>query len=466
MIYSKVIMADTLTPVSVYQKISADSERAFLLESVEKGERQGRYSFIGVDPERSFNGSFQDLRSEFRKDQKAPLDLPPFTGGAVGYFNYEMIREFEEIQGLSPEFMSAHMDFYPTVLAFDHLRHRVIVMSHVSSTRVQEVTDKLLAPLPGSGLLNFLLTSDELESVLSHSREAGLRELQGYSDFTPEEFGDAVRRAKEYILAGDIFQVVLSQSFTRDYHGDPFNVYRILRYLNPSPYMFYLKQGPLCLAGASPEMLVQVQGSSLEYRPIAGTRKRGADKAEDERMAEELLADEKEKAEHLMLVDLGRNDLGRISEYGQVKVEEFMRLERYSHVMHLVSSLRGRLRPDRDRFDVLSSCFPAGTVTGAPKIRAMEIIQELEKSPRGFYAGSAGYLDYSGNLDTCISIRTIMMRDGKAYFRAGAGIVADSVPEKENLECLNKASVLNQALTMAGRFDQVSQLNGKRGLAN
>jgi len=183
-------------------------------------------------------------------------------------------------------------------------------------------------------------------------------------------------------------------------------------------------------------------------------------------MAEELLADEKEKAEHLMLVDLGRNDLGRISEYGQVKVEEFMRLERYSHVMHLVSSLRGRLRPDRDRFDVLSSCFPAGTVTGAPKIRAMEIIQELEKSPRGFYAGSAGYLDYSGNLDTCISIRTIMMRDGKAYFRAGAGIVADSVPEKENLECLNKASVLNQALTMAGRFDQVSQLNGKRGLAN
>ncbi len=463
MIYSKVIMADTLTPVSVYQKVSAGSERAFLLESVEKGERQGRYSFIGVDPEGSFTGSLLDLKAEFRKDQKAPLDLPPFSGGAVGFFNYEMINEFEEIKGLSGDFPSAQMDFYPTILAFDHLRHRIIVMSHISSAKVREVTDKLLSPGPGAGLLNFLLTSDELESVLNHSREAGLREMQGYSDFTPEEFGEAVRKAKDYIFAGDIFQVVLSQSFTREYRGDPFNVYRILRYLNPSPYMFFLKQGPLCLAGASPEMLVQVQGNDLEYRPIAGTRRRGMDRNEDEAMAAELLADEKEKAEHLMLVDLGRNDLGRISEYGQVKVEEFMRLERYSHVMHLVSSLRGRLRSDRDRFDALCSCFPAGTVTGAPKIRAMEIIQELEKSPRGFYAGAAGYLDFSGNLDTCISIRTIMMKNGIANFRAGAGIVADSVPENENLECLNKASVLNQALTMAGRFDTADSLSGRRG---
>ncbi len=463
MIYSKVIMADTLTPVSVYQRISADSERAFLLESVEKGERQGRYSFIGVDPEGSYTGSLQDLREEFRKDQKAPADLPPFTGGAVGFFNYEMVNEFEEIRGLSRDFASAQMDFYPTILAFDHLRHRIIVMSHISSAKVREVTDKLLSPANGPGALNFLLTSDELESVLSHSREAGLRELQRCSDFTPEEFGEAVRKAKEYIFAGDIFQVVLSQSFTREYRGNPFNVYRILRYLNPSPYMFYLKQGPLCLAGASPEMLVQVQGKDLEYRPIAGTRRRGLDMAEDEHLGEELLADEKEKAEHLMLVDLGRNDLGRISEYGGVKVEEFMRLERYSHVMHLVSSLRGRLRSDRDRFDALSSCFPAGTVTGAPKIRAMEIIQELEKSPRGFYAGAAGYLDYSGNLDTCIAIRTIMMRDGQAHFRAGAGIVADSVPAKENLECLNKASVLDQALTMAGRFDFMDQFRESRG---
>lgn len=463
MIYSKVIMADTLTPVSVYQKVSAGSERAFLLESVEKGERQGRYSFIGVDPEGSFTGSLMDLKAEFRKDQKAPLDLPPFSGGAVGFFNYEMINEFEEIGGLSSELPSAQMDFYPTILAFDHLRHRIIVMSHISSAKVREATDKLLSPGPGSGLLNFLLTSDELESVLNHSREAGLREMQGYSDFTPAEFGEAVQKAKDYIFAGDIFQVVLSQSFTREYRGDPFNVYRILRYLNPSPYMFFLKQGPLCLAGASPEMLVQVQGNDLEYRPIAGTRRRGVDRAEDEAMAAELLADEKEKAEHLMLVDLGRNDLGRISEYGQVKVEEFMRLERYSHVMHLVSSLRGRLRSDRDRFDALCSCFPAGTVTGAPKIRAMEIIQELEKSPRGFYAGAAGYLDFSGNLDTCISIRTIMMKNGFANFRAGAGIVADSVPENENLECLNKASVLNQALTMAGRFDSVDYLSGRRG---
>lgn len=462
MIYSKVVMADTLTPVSVYQKVSAGSERAFLLESVEKGERQGRYSFIGVDPEGGHVGSFQELRSQFHKDQRAPLDLPPFTGGAVGFFNYEMVSEFEKVKDLSSDFPSVRMDFYPTILAFDHLRHRIIVMSHVSSTKVREVTDKLLAPTPGSGYLNFLLTSDDLESVLSRTREAGLRELQGYSDFTPEEFAEAVNRAKEYILAGDIFQVVLSQSFTREYRGDPFNVYRILRYLNPSPYMFYLKQGPLCLAGASPEMLVQVQGRSLEYRPIAGTRRRGVDRSDDKIMEEELLADEKEKAEHLMLVDLGRNDLGRISEYGKVEVEEFMRVEKYSHVMHLVSSLRGRLREDRDRFDALGSCFPAGTVTGAPKIRAMEIIQELEKSPRGFYAGAAGYLDYSGNLDTCISIRSIMMKDGKAVFRAGAGIVADSLPEKENLECLNKASVLNQALAMAGRFDFMNHL-GMRG---
>jgi len=460
MIYSKVIMADTLTPVSVYQKVSEGSQRAFLLESVEKGERQGRYSFIGVDPEGSFSGSLQELRSEFKQDRRAPLDLPPFTGGAVGYFNYEMVNEFEKIEGISSQGVSARLDYYPTILAFDHLRHRIIVMSHVSSARVQDVTDKLVSAVQGREPMSLLLTSDQLESALSHSREAGLRELQGYSDFSPEEFGEAVLKAKEYIYAGDIFQVVLSQAFTREYRGDPFNVYRILRYLNPSPYMFYLKQGPVCIAGASPEMLVQVQGSNLEYRPIAGTRRRGRDLAEDEFMARELLGDEKEKAEHLMLVDLGRNDLGRISDYGEVKVEEFMRLEKYSHVMHLVSALRGKLRPDRDRFDALSSCFPAGTVTGAPKIRAMEIIQELEKSPRGFYAGAAGYLDYSGNLDTCIAIRTIMMKDGIASFRAGAGIVADSEPEKENLECLNKASVLNQALTMAGRFNILDRING------
>ena len=464
MIYSKVIMADTLTPVSVYQKISKGSERAFLLESVEKGERQGRYSFIGVDPEGRFNGSLQELRAEFQQHKKAPLDLPPFTGGAVGFFNYEMISEFEDISGLDGAASAAQMDFYPTILAFDHLRHRIIVMSHISSAKVQEVTDKLVSAVQGREPMSLLLTSDDLESALSHSREAGLRELQGYSDFTPEEFGSAVLRAKDYIFAGDIFQVVLSQSFTREYRGDPFNVYRILRYLNPSPYMFYLKQGSVCLAGASPEMLVKVQGRDLEYRPIAGTRRRGRDITEDDFMARELLGDEKEKAEHLMLVDLGRNDIGRISDFGEVKVEEFMRLEKYSHVMHLVSSLRGKLRSDRDRFDALSSCFPAGTVTGAPKIRAMEIIQELEKSPRGFYAGAAGYIDYSGNLDTCISIRTILMKDGMASFRAGAGIVADSVPEKENLECLNKASVLNQALTMAGRFNILDRINGGRGL--
>ncbi|MDA2938054.1 anthranilate synthase component I family protein, partial [Acidobacteria bacterium AH-259-A15] len=255
-------------------------------------------------------------------------------------------------------------------------------------------------------------------------------------------------RAKEYIRAGDIFQVVLSQRFETDFEGDPFNVYRALRCINPSPYMFFLKQGDMCIAGSSPEVLIRVQGEDLQYRPIAGTRRRGRDAAEEKRLEQELLNDEKERAEHLMLVDLGRNDLGRVSQYGSVRVENFMFLEKYSHVMHLVSALRGSLRLDLDRFDALAACFPAGTVTGAPKVRAMEIIEEFEPARRGIYAGAIGYLDYSGNLDTCITIRTIVLKEGKAYLQAGAGIVADSIPELENKECRNKAMVLFRALEL------------------
>ncbi len=265
-------------------------------------------------------------------------------------------------------------------------------------------------------------------------------------------FCRAVEVAKEYIRAGDIFQVVLSQRFDLDFAGDPFSAYRALRYLNPSPYLFFIKRGQTSIAGSSPEMLLRVQGRDLEYRPIAGTRRRGLN-AEDEKVLEqELLSDEKERAEHVMLVDLGRNDLGRVSEYGSVRVENFMFLEKYSHVMHLVSSLKSRLRSGLDRFDALAACFPAGTVTGAPKVRAMEIIEELETSPRGIYAGAIGYLDYSDNLDTCIAIRTIVMQEGKAVLQSGAGIVADSVPDLENKECRNKAQVLLRALELAREF--------------
>ncbi len=272
------------------------------------------------------------------------------------------------------------------------------------------------------------------------------------SALAPPTFCDAVERAKEHIRAGDIFQVVLANSFEMDYSGDPFSVYRALRYINPSPYMFFIKRAGSCIAGASPEMLLRVEGRELEYRPIAGTRGRGLDQDSDDRLERELLADEKEKAEHLMLVDLGRNDLGRVSNYGDVRVERFMFVERYSHVMHLVSSLKGRLREGLDRFDALAACFPAGTVSGAPKIRAMEIIEELEPRHRGVYAGAIGYLDYSGNLDTCIAIRTVELREGKALFQAGAGIVADSIPEREDMECHNKAKALVQAVLLAEKL--------------
>ncbi len=267
--------------------------------------------------------------------------------------------------------------------------------------------------------------------------------------FSAGEFEIAVEKAKEYIRAGDVFQVVLSQRFSLDFNGDPFDVYRALRFVNPSPYMFFLKLGETCVVGSSPEMLVRVQGEELEYRPIAGTRRRGKDSVEEKRLEQELLNDEKERAEHLMLVDLGRNDLGRVSQYSSVQVEDLMFLEKYSHVMHLVSSLKGKLRPELDRFDALAACFPAGTVSGAPKVRAMEIIDELEPHFRVIYAGAIGYLDYSGNLDSCITIRTIVLQNGKAYLQAGAGIVADSVPELENKECFNKAMALLRSLELA-----------------
>lgn len=434
-VHHKSILADLLTPVSAYLRVAQGAERAFLLESVEGGEKIGRYSFIGVNPERSFEGDFEGFRKLFPRSRPAEPDLPPFSGGAVGAFAYDMVRELERLPGRRSAEPSVWMDFYRTVLAFDHLKHQIVIMSHDGMEQVQRV-ERRLSHLPAGG-----------GGIEVHS--AAVDRLPE-SNFSRQAFRRAVEQAKDHIRAGDVFQVVLSQRFEAEYRGDPFNVYRALRFINPSPYLFFLKLGETSIAGSSPEMLLKVQGRDLSYRPIAGTRPRGADREEERMLEEELRNDEKERAEHLMLVDLGRNDLGRVSEFGSVAVESLMRLERYSHVVHLVSSLKGRLRPELDRFDAMAACFPAGTVTGAPKIRAMEIIDELEPSSRGFYAGAIGYLDFSGNLDSCIAIRTIIIKNGKAQFQAGAGIVADSQPELEYQECRNKAQALFQALQLAG----------------
>ncbi len=454
MIHHKTVLADLLTPVSAYLRVANSSRSACLLESVEGGEKIARYSFIGVDPVRSFEGGFAEFRRVFPDTEPPHPTLPPFAGGAVGCFAYDMARDLERLPDLHSagrEQAPVQMDFYSTVLAFDHAKHQIVIMSHEGETKVEEVEDRLSRVSPQERVSLEWRGSGSPAAEETAFADA---EFQGrvVSNFTSGDFCGAVERGKEYIRAGDIFQVVLSQAFEAEFSGEPFSVYRALRYINPSPYMFFLKRGDTCLAGASPEMLIRVQGNGLEYRPIAGTRRRGRDADSDARLERELIDDEKERAEHLMLVDLGRNDLGRVSEFGQVSIEGLMFVEKYSHVMHLVSSLKGRLRRGLDRFDALAACFPAGTVTGAPKIRAMEIIEELEPTRRGVYGGCIGYLDYSGNLDTCIAIRTILLENGKARFQAGAGIVADSIPERENLECHNKARVLVHALELAERI--------------
>ena len=446
MLYTKAFLADLMNPVTAFLSLGSSVRRGFLLESVEGGENIGRYSFLGVDPYQVFEGQLEGFRRQFPPlREPADPDLPPFTGGAIGIFAYEMVRELERLPNLirqdgqlSPA-TTVLMDFYATVVAFDHVKHQVIIMSHESQDRVREMEHRLRCAPRASALIDPDQEFPALGCV--------------GSSFRKEDFCAAVETSKEYIRAGDIFQVVLSQRFEADYPGDPFNVYRALRYVNPSPYLFYLRMGDLHLAGSSPEMLIRVQGRDLEYRPIAGTRRRGRNPEEEQFLEEELLADGKERAEHLMLVDLGRNDLGRVSTYGSVHVSDLMFLEKYSHVMHITSSLRGRLRPELDRFDALAACFPAGTVTGAPKVRAMEIIEELEPCRRGVYAGAVGYLDFSGNLDSCIGIRTIAIKNGKAYLQAGAGIVADSVPELEHKECRDKARALFRALELASALE-------------
>jgi anthranilate synthase component 1 len=436
-IHCRSYMADFLTPVSVYRRLSRESEHSFLLESVEHGAQVGRFSFIGTNPAELFTGSFQDFAESFQTDDEPAEDLPPFTGGMVGAIPYETVSEFEKLPfNVTPQ-ASLLFGNYRTVVAFDHATQKVTIISRDGTAEINRVEKLLHTPLDQI-LIEPLRTPEEISIE---------------SNFRKEEFENAVLKARDYIHAGDAFQVVLSQRFQTDYTGDPFKIYRALRLINPSPYMFYLQFNDLSIVGSSPEMLVRSDGNRLDYTPIAGTRPRGDDEKHEAQLEKELLADEKERAEHLMLVDLGRNDLGRVCEYGSVIVDKYMQVEKFSHVMHITSRLKGRLKQGLTSFDAFRACFPAGTVSGAPKVRAMEIIDELEPDHRGFYAGGIGYFDYTGAMDTCIGIRTLVVRHGKASWNAGAGIVFDSIPEKEFEECLNKGKALRTAVSMANQME-------------
>ncbi len=475
----KSVVADFLTPVSAFLKLREGSRHAFLLESVEGGEKLARYSFLGCDPflvisvgptapdisddkteYRHFPPAerekfFDDLRKTMGSFRSVAIPgLPPFSGGAVGYFGYGMVRLIEDIPDSGHDDLGSNdatLMFFRTVLAFDHLRNQIDIVSNLFLNENDESEDSV-EPLYAKAVKEIeateILLSGAVEIPTPTRSKTG---VEVRSNFDKEDYLGAVRRAKEYITAGDIFQVVLAQRFEVDLPMPPFEVYRALRMVNPSPYMYFLEMPDACIVGASPEMLIQVRGRNAAYRPIAGTRPRGKDESEDRRLADELLADEKERAEHVMLVDLGRNDLGRVSKYGTVHVDDFMLVERYSHVMHLVSSLSGELADDVDRFDALMACFPAGTVSGAPKVRAMEIIDEQEPTRRGVYAGAVLYADFSDNLDSCIAIRTLLAKGGRGYIQAGAGIVADSVPETEYMETVNKARALVRAVELAAR---------------
>jgi anthranilate synthase component 1 len=464
----KELVADLLTPVSAFLKIAEHSDYAFLLESVEGGEHVGRYSFLGKDPFlilRGRNGQtvmeragvttdaekpFVDTLRELMNSFQSPLvpGLPRFTGGAVGYFGYETAAWFEPTAaraGAGPAIGDdAGFMVFDTVLAFDHVQHRILL---ISNARISP--DEDLRSLYQFACAKIEFLQSELERALSLKRPAGGEPVTLTPNMSQDAYEAIVRRAKEYIAAGDIYQVVLSRRFEAEVSVDAFTVYRALRHVNPSPYMFFIRMGERSIVGASPEMLVRVEGRHAVTHPIAGTRRRGATDEEDQRLAEELKRNEKERAEHVMLVDLGRNDIGRVCDYGTVRVPTFMALEKYSHVMHMVSVVEGQLAEGRDRLDALVSCFPAGTVSGAPKVRAMQIINELEPSGRGLYAGAVGYLDFAGNLDFCIAIRSILLEHGKAYIQSGGGIVADSNPTAEFEETQDKARAMIRALELA-----------------
>ncbi|MFG6495556.1 anthranilate synthase component I [Fictibacillus sp. UD] len=467
-------LSDHETCISQFERVRHE-QHAFLLESVEGGERWARYSYIGRKPFLvvSSKGNEVDLNfikeDELIQKQGSPLDivkeymsrykspkhssLPPFTGGAVGFFGYDLIHTFENVpKPKSSSNQENEMEFLFTdeIIVFDHLKQKTTILCnlHVSP----DDNDKSIQKKFNDVCRRIRETYQELQQnpkskTVNAEQPVAVKTSSGVrSSHTTEEFCSMVKQAKEYIQSGDVFQVVLSQRFEQETEADPFDVYRLLRSMNPSPYMYYYKSNDTYIVGASPELLVKVDNGCVENRPIAGTRPRGKTREEDLAYEQDLLADEKERAEHVMLVDLGRNDVGRVSEFGSVELDSYMEIERYSHVMHMVSHVKGRMQKDKDFFDALRSCMPAGTVSGAPKVRAMQIISELEKQSRGVYGGAIGYLGFNGQMDSCIAIRTIVFQDGKAYVQAGAGVVADSVPEREYEETVNKAKAMLKAI--------------------
>jgi anthranilate synthase component 1 len=464
------VYADLETPVSAYLKLRR-GENTFLLESVEGGAQVGRYSFLGRDPSVIFEARGQRIiirrgSQETNIETTNPLEelkkltqefvpvpdpsLPPFAGGAVGYIAYDAVRQMESLPETNPDDLGVPdmlFMFTDTIVAFDNVSHKLTVM-HNLQARPGDNLDLLYDQ--AAGVLQQILSDlqNPLAEAQAHNGKADVEDSFN-SNIKKEDFLTAVERCKSYIKEGDIIQAVLSQRLDTEYEGDAFSLYRALRIVNPSPYMFYLHFAGIKLVGASPEIHVRSYGGNVTIRPIAGTRPRGKNVEQDLKLEKELLADEKERAEHLMLVDLARNDIGRVCRYGSVKVTEFMVVERYSHVMHIVSDVEGTLEEGKDAFDLIAATFPAGTVSGAPKIRAMEIVEELEPTRRGPYAGLVGYFSFDGNFDSCITIRTMLVKGHKVYVQAGAGIVADSVPEREYAETLNKAKAQFRAIQMA-----------------
>lgn len=460
----KEYLADTLTPISIFKSLRPIGAK-FLLESVEKGELWGRYSIIGMNPDAEIiirNGKIQiygsvphlksvsgakplealrQILKGYRiKDSK---NLPPFGGGLVGFMGYDILRYYENLPDMpvdDADFPDAHLFLSTHIVIYDHFKNSIKLIRLIPEDEDSAAVQKKI--------------KDEMDGLVKKVNNGNDIEFHDYDEvsykiernFTKEDFKQAVIKAKEYIKQGEIFQVVLSQKMTYRPAPDPFRIYRRLRTINPSPYMYFLDFGKYQIVGSSPECLVKVQKETVSTYPIAGTRPRGETEEEDKKLAEELISDEKERAEHAMLVDLARNDIGKVSKFGTVKVEEYMGIENFSHVMHIVSRVTGTLASNRDSLDALISCLPAGTVSGAPKLRAMEIIDELEPTRRGPYAGAVGYFDFNGNMDTCITIRTMFFKDDCVYLQAGAGIVADSVPEKEYEETLNKLRALTKAL--------------------
>jgi anthranilate synthase component 1 len=466
------ILADMETPVSAFRKIDR-GEYAFLLESVEGGEKWGRYSFLGSNPRLIFkakgtaaeeiteagvrsypikNDMLEPLKAILQQYRPVPVDnLPRFYGGMVGFLAYDVVRQFERLPATTKDDLDLPDALFllpDILLIFDTVSHRIKVVSNAfvpdaTPRRLREVYDDAVGKI--DSVVEMLRRPlDVRDKAGGGGEKSPLCSTMSHAEFTR-----AVQRAQEYVRAGDVVQAVISQRLSTKTTADPFDIYRALRTINPSPYMYYLRLGDFQVVGSSPELLVRLEEGRIDLRPIAGTRPRGRNDAEDLRLEQELLADPKEQAEHIMLVDLGRNDVGRVAQVGSVAVSELMTVERYSHVMHIVSNVKGILADGHDAFDLLRACFPAGTVTGAPKIRAMEIIEELEPVRRGPYAGAVGYFGFSGNMDTCITIRTVIVAGGTAHVQAGAGIVADSDPEREYEETMNKAKGMLAAIRMA-----------------